>query len=54
MAWIRAWFRVARLIATVWIPAFAGMTGVMAFMGGRFAPNLAYAKAALARGAPSS
>ena len=24
---IRTWFRVAGLIATVWIPAFAGMTG---------------------------
>ena len=25
---IRAWFRMARLFADFWIPAFAGMTGV--------------------------
>ena len=25
---IRAWFRMARQFAALWIPAFAGMTGV--------------------------
>ena len=31
---VRTWFRVARLTATLWIPAFAGMTGERALNGG--------------------